>query len=71
MGFHQVSDDNADDEGHVYGLGVDIGYSWLLGAKRNFYIGMGIGATRLFGGDAADERVILPSIRLINVGIAF
>ena len=71
LGFHQVSDDKEDDEGHVYGLGVDIGYSWLLGSKRNFYIGLGIGATRLFGGDAPNERIVLPSVRLINVGIAF
>lgn len=69
LGFHQVSDD--DDEGHAYGLGVDIGYSWLLGSKRNFYIGLGMGATRLFGGDAPDGRVVLPSFRLMNLGIAF
>jgi len=72
LGFHQVSGGaDGGDEEHLYGLGVDIGYSWLLGSKRNFYIGMGIGATRLFGGDSPDERVVLPSVRLINVGIAF
>jgi hypothetical protein len=59
-----------DDEGSAFGFGFDVGYSWLLGAERKFYIGLGIGATRLFGGDI-DESVTLPSIRLLNVGIAF
>ena len=70
-GYSEEDDGYEDDDGHAYGLGIDIGYTWLLGSNRNFYIGLGIGATRLFGGDTPDERVILPSIRLINVGIAF
>jgi len=70
LGVHRGTTD--DDEGHVYGLGVDIGYSWLLGSRRKFYVGLGIGATRFFGGDLdTDGRVILPSIRLVNVGFAF
>ncbi len=69
LGIHSVSDD--DDEGEAYGMGVDIGYSWLLGSERNFYIGLGIGATRLFGGDIEGGRVVIPSIRLINIGFAF
>jgi len=69
LGIHQGSDEF--DEGHAYGLGVDIGYSWLLGSNRNFYIGLGIGASRLFGGDLEEDRVVIPSIRLINVGFAF
>jgi len=73
LGVHQgsVDDGYEDDEGHTYGLGVDIGYSWLLGESRTFYIGLGIGASRLFGGDLDDGRVVIPSIRLINVGFAF
>ena len=70
LGVHRGS--TQDDEGHVYGFGVDIGYSWLLGSNRNFYVGLGIGATRFFGGDMdTDGRVILPSLRLLNVGFAF
>ena len=69
FGFHQVTED--DEEGHAYGLGVDVGYAWLLGSKRNFYIGLGIGATRLFGGDVEEDRVVLPSVRLVNIGVAF
>ena len=59
------------DEGHTFGLGIDIGYAWLLGANQNFYIGLGIGATRFFGGDLKEDRVVLPSIRLLNIGFAF
>jgi len=70
LGVHRGSDKN--DEGHVFGFGVDMGYSWLLGANGNFYVGLGIGATRFFGGDLdTDGRVILPSLRLLNVGYAF
>lgn len=70
LGIHQGSED--DDDGHVYGFGIDIGYAWLLGDNDNFYIGLGIGATRFFGGDLdTDERVVLPSIRLVNIGVAF
>jgi hypothetical protein len=69
LGYHRVSDD--DDDGDAFALGVDLGYSWLLGSKRNFYIGIGIGATRLFGGDVDEDRVVIPSLRLVNVGIAF
>lgn len=69
LGVHRGT--NRDSEGHVYGFGVDIGYTWLLGEKRNFFIGLGIGATRFFGGDLDADRVVLPTIRLMNVGFAF
>lgn len=54
------------------GIGVDIGYSWMIGSTRSFAISLGIGAIRLFG-DAGDEDIAmtLPTIRLINVGFAF
>lgn len=70
LGVHKGSE--GESEGHLYGLGVDIGYAWLLGRDRNFYIGLGIGATRLFGGDLdTNERVVIPSLRLVNIGFAF
>lgn len=69
FGVHRVSD--RYDEGHAFGLGIDVGYSWVMGAKRHFYLGLGIGATRLFGGDVEGGRVVLPSVRLLNVGVAF
>jgi hypothetical protein len=69
LGYHRVSDD--DDDGDAFALGVDLGYSWVMGSKRNFYVGLGIGATRLFGGDVDGGRVVIPSIRLVNVGFVF
>jgi hypothetical protein len=48
-----------------------VGYNWLLGANRNFYIGMGIGAIRLFGGDLGDSSETIPTLRLLNIGWAF
>ncbi len=63
--------DDGDDSFTKFGLGIDIGYTWLLGPSRAFYIGMGIGATRLLGGDVGDASGTVPSVRLINIGIAF
>ncbi|MBT8396896.1 MAG: DUF3575 domain-containing protein, partial [Gemmatimonadetes bacterium] len=63
--------DDGEESYTAFGLGVDIGYTWLLGPSRAFYIGMGIGATRLLGGDLGDASGTVPSIRLINIGIAF
>ena len=68
-GVHQVSD--IDDEGTAFGLGIELGYNWLLGQNRNFYIGLGVGAIRLFGADLEDDSATIPTIRLVNVGWAF
>lgn len=69
-GVHNV-DSGENDSNTALGIGVDIGYSWLLGPSRAFYVGLGIGATRLFSGDLGDASATIPSIRLINVGISF
>jgi hypothetical protein len=63
-------------EGTAYGAGVDLGYGWLLGAEQRVSVSMGLGAVRLFGGDldnddSDDVATVLPTIRLVNVGIAF
>ena len=68
-GIYRVSDNNED--AMAFGLGFDLGYSWLLGANRNFYIGLGIGATRLFGGDLEDSSATIPTVRLLNIGWGF
>ncbi len=70
LGLHHVSEID-DEDVTVFGLGIDVGYNWLLGANRNFYIGLGIGATRLFGGDLDDGSATIPTIRLLNIGWAF
>lgn len=62
-----------EEEGSFLAAGIDVGYSWLLGDTKKFYVSMGVGAVRLFGEDLedADIALTLPTIRLINVGIAF
>lgn len=69
-----ASNDEDDEEASLTlgGIGIDIGYTWMIGSTRNFAISLGIGAVRLFG-DVGDEDIsmTLPSIRAINVGFAF
>jgi hypothetical protein len=68
-GVHRVSGDN--DAGNAFGLGFEVGYSWLFGAERHFGVSIGAGATRLFGGDLDDASFVIPTVRLINVGWSF
>jgi hypothetical protein len=68
-GVYSVSD--SDEDHTVFGFGFEVGYNWLLGANRNFYIGLGIGAIRLFGGDLEDASATIPTLRLLNIGWAF
>ena len=68
-GLHRVSDDG--DSGHAFGLGFEIGYGWLFGAKRNFAVSAGAGATRLFGGDLNGASAVIPTLRLVNIGWSF
>ena len=68
-GVYRVSD--LDEDAVVFGAGFDLGYNWLLGVNRNFALGLGIGASRLFGGDLDDASAYLPTVRLVNVGWAF
>ena len=69
IGYYRVSD--YDDDFNAFGVGIDIGYSWLLGQSQSFYVGLGIGANRLFSGDLHDDSATLPTIRLVNIGFAF
>ncbi|MEX2584272.1 MAG: hypothetical protein WD766_13450 [Gemmatimonadota bacterium] len=63
---------NVPDAGTFVGGGFDVNRSWLVGANQNFYVGVGLGLKRLFGaGDADFGLRFVPTIRLINVGIAF
>jgi hypothetical protein len=64
LGVYNVEEDDEDSETKL-GIGVDFGYSWLLGLNRTFYVGLGAGASRLFDGP------FVPSVRLVNIGIAF
>jgi opacity protein-like surface antigen len=68
-GVARVSD--AGDDAHAFAMGVEIGYSWLFGSKRNVGISIGAGVDRLFGGDLDNFDIVWPNVRLVNVGIAF
>jgi hypothetical protein len=59
------------DSHTVMGAGFELGYNWLLGARRNFYISIGAGADRLFWGELGDASAVIPTIRVINIGWAF
>ena len=53
-------------------VGIELDYNWLVGRDRRFFIGTGIGARRLFGGDVnSSDPVVIPTLRLVNVGFAF
>ena len=68
-GVHRL--EGLRDSAHVFGAGVEIGYSWLFGAERHFALSLGGGVTRLFGGDLEDASVALPTLRLVNMGWSF
>ncbi len=59
------------DSGNYFGAGFEIGYDWLLGSRQNVGLSLGLGATRLFGGGLDGAPVVIPALRLLNVGIAF
>lgn len=77
-GIHRVTEfefvPEARDSRRVHrtrpAIGIDVGYDWLLGARRKFYIGVGAGGVRLLGGSDTFDLDAYPTARL-NVGFAF
>ena len=54
-------------------LGVHLDYSWLLGRRDRFYIGLGLGGKRVFGlrdTETDDYPTLLPTNR-VQFGVAF
>jgi hypothetical protein len=79
FGYSRVREDDRESgplierEFDALSVGLDLGYSWLLGRTRQFFIGTGIGAKRLFpiGDDDDDEETYgYPTLRL-SIGYAF
>ena len=74
-GVHHVSNerpaDEVDSDATFAGVGFDLGYTWLLGARERVGISIGFGANRLFGSELEGAAAMVPTIRLVNVGIAF
>jgi hypothetical protein len=75
VGVHHVSNSDVSPSGNdsatFGGLGFDLGYTWLLGAQERVGVSIAAGATRLFGSELDGATVTLPSIRLVNIGLAF
>ena len=74
VGVHHVTDDDdffddREESNSRFSIGVDIGYDWLLGRKRNVLIGLGVGGNRLLGNDNLGLEAY-PTARL-NIGFAF
>ena len=57
------------DSRKFFGYGFDLNHSRLMGTSQKFYIGWGFGLKRLVGADEYNQFV--PTIRLVNVGVAF
>lgn len=68
-GVHRVS--AGGESGVFFGVGFELGYDWLLGREENFSVGIGAGATRLFGGSLDGVSLTVPTLRLVNVGWRF
>ena len=63
---------NVPDSGTYPGFGFDLNHSWIVGNDDNFYIGAGFGLKRLIGAGGENfELEVIPTIRIVNVGIAF
>lgn len=63
--------EHGGDSDTTLGLGLDLGYGWLLGSSDSFFIGLGIGATGLLGLDLEGAESFIPALRLLDVGVAF
>ena len=73
VGVYRVSDEAQREVFHavLHGAGVDLGYAWLLGPKRNIGVSLGFGLSRLSGSDLKGASFVMPNARLVNVGFAF
>lgn len=83
IGFHRISYDTFDFDPVTFqsiqrrrketrgAIGIDVGYEWLLGSKRNVLIGLGGGGMRLLGGDEDNDIVVAFPTGRVNVGFAF
>ena len=59
------------DAATYFGVGVDVNWSWLMGKHDQFYVGVGFGLKRLVGTGDSAVLSLVPTIRLVNIGVAF
>ena len=79
VGYTSVSDNTTDTFGgsskstsNGPTLGVALDYNWLLGASKATYVGLGVGAKKIFANsdDLGDATLTYPTLR-ISIGYAF
>lgn len=73
LGRTSLTDVTTDESGAATAIGVDLGWSWLFGDTKRWFLGVGLGAKRYFGEDTVGGTTVeafLPTGRL-NFGIAF
>lgn len=73
VGYTSITEDVTDQAASAMTLGVDLGWSWLFGQPKRWFLGIGLGAKRYFGDDTIggeEITLILPTARL-NFGLAF
>ncbi|HVD04697.1 MAG TPA: hypothetical protein VNB89_01705, partial [Gemmatimonadaceae bacterium] len=79
VGYTSISDNTTDSFGgsskstaHGATIGVALDYNWLLGPSRATYVGLGIGAKKIFANsnDIGDATLAYPTAR-ISIGYAF
>lgn len=72
VGMTSVSEDESNEDVSGATIGVELGWSWLYGEQKRWYLGLGFGAKRFFGDDSVggeDINAFLPTARL-NFGMA-
>jgi len=69
FGVTAVSD--VGDDFTALAAGFELGYNWLLGARQNLYVSLGMGMDRLFASDLGDASAAIPTVRLVNIGFTF
>jgi hypothetical protein len=80
VGYTSVSDRSNDSFGgantkstaHGATIGVALDYNWLLGASKAFYVGLGLGAKKIFANtnDIGNATLAYPTAR-VSIGYAF
>ncbi len=80
VGYTSISDNETTDTfgssskstAHGPTIGVALDYNWLLGASKTFYVGLGVGAKKIFANadDIGTANLAYPTAR-ISIGFAF
>jgi hypothetical protein len=79
VGYTSISDNTSDGFGgntkstaHGATIGVALDYNWLLGASKAFYVGLGLGAKKIFANsnDIGNATLAYPTAR-VSIGYGF